>query len=73
MASATPKPRPLEFYGLFPLPFLPLPRSSAFDELFKSLHFDLGILALVAIALHVAAALKHQFVDRDRLIHRMLP
>ncbi len=73
MTSTTLKLRPLEFFGLFPLPFLPLPRSAALDGLFNSLHRGLGIVALLAIALHVAAALKHQFVDRDRLIHRMLP
>ncbi len=73
MASATPVSRPLSFYGLFPLPFLPLPRSTWLDGLFNSLHFGLGIIALLAIALHVAAALKHQFVDRDRLIYRMMP
>jgi cytochrome b561 len=25
------------------------------------------------IALHIAAALKHQFIDRDGLLRRMLP
>lgn len=73
MASATPVSRPLSLYGLFPLPFLPLPKSAALDGLFNSLHASLGIIALVAVALHVAAALKHQFMDRDRLIYRMMP
>jgi cytochrome b561 len=30
-----------------------------------------GMYALVA--LHVLAALKHQFVDRDNVLHRMIP
>jgi len=25
------------------------------------------------VALHVLAALKHQFVDRDNVLHRMIP
>ena len=27
----------------------------------------------VLIALHVAAALKHQFINRDNVLHRMIP
>jgi cytochrome b561 len=27
----------------------------------------------VLIALHVAGALKHQFFDRDNVLHRMIP
>ena len=27
----------------------------------------------VLIALHVLAALKHQFIDRDNVLHRMIP
>ncbi len=73
MASATPVSRPLSFYWLFPLPFLPLPKSAALDGMFNSLHFDLGIIALLAIALHLAAALKHLLMDRDRLMYRMMP
>ena len=30
-----------------------------------------GMYALVA--LHVLAALKHQFVDKDNVLHRMIP
>jgi cytochrome b561 len=30
-------------------------------------------LLYVLLALHVLAALKHQFVDRDNVLHRMIP
>lgn len=73
MASSTPQPRPLLFFWLFSLPFLPIPKSAWLDKLFGALHLDIAVIALIAIGLHVAGALKHQFVDRDRLLSRMLP
>lgn len=73
MTSAAHVVRPLSFYGWFPLPFLPLPRSAALDGVFNTAHFYLGLIALCAIAFHVAAALKHQFIDRDDLMQRMTP
>jgi cytochrome b561 len=36
-------------------------------------HMMLGWLLLALVALHVAAALKHQLIDRDNVIARMLP
>ena len=38
-----------------------------------TVHGLLAWLAYGLIALHVAAALKHQFIDRDNLIARMAP
>ena len=73
MASSTPQPRPLLFFWLFPLPFLPIPKSAWLDRLFGALHLDIAVIVLIAIGLHIAAALKHQFVDRDHLLSRMLP
>ena len=59
------------------LGIVPLPRLIAPDPVlkvwFKSIHvaLDYGLLALVAG--HVAAAFKHQWIDRDGLLGRMLP
>ena len=60
------------WFGVLPLPdFVPVDKALA--EVLKPLHqccaFTLGALVL----LHVAAALKHQFVDRDGLLRRMWP
>lgn len=58
----------LTLFGAFPLPGAPnlgLPM--------KSLH-ELGSnLGIVLLALHVLAALKHHFINRDDVLRRMLP
>lgn len=56
---------------------LDLPALAARDEdaaeALEDVHETLFQLLLALVALHVAAAMKHQFVDRDGLIGRMLP
>jgi cytochrome b561 len=39
----------------------------------RSVHYWLDMTLAALVALHVAAALKHQFVDRDGVVKRMLP
>jgi cytochrome b561 len=43
------------------------------EDLAEEIHALLGDALLVLVIVHVLAALKHQFVDRDQLIQRMLP
>jgi cytochrome b561 len=63
---------PVSWFGLVQLPDLVEPDRDA-KEWFHGLH-QLFVYALYAlVGLHVAAALKHQFVDRDGLLLRMLP
>ena len=63
---------PVVWFGVLPLPDL-LPKDKVLAELVKPWHavaaFSLGAL----VVLHLAAALKHQFVDRDGLMRRMWP
>ena len=63
---------PVVVFGVLPLPDFVAP-DRALAETFKSLHGALawGLAALVV--LHVAAALKHHFIDRDGLLLRMRP
>jgi len=56
-----------------PLPRLPVPQSEGLHEVSGSIHGAGGWPILILFGLHVAAALKHQFVDRDGLIARMIP
>ena len=42
-------------------------------NLFFGLHQAIGYLLIALIVLHVAGAFKHQWVDRDNLLARMLP
>ena len=60
------------YLGLFPLPDL-VGKDKALADVLKEAH-GLAAYAMAAlVALHVAAALKHQWIDRDGLLTRMLP
>ncbi|CAM8642024.1 CybB Cytochrome B561 [Comamonadaceae bacterium] len=63
---------PIVVFGVLPLPdFVPVDKALA--EMIKPFH-ELTAFALIGLAgLHIAAALKHQWIDRDGLINRMLP
>ncbi len=51
----------------------PEQQGAAQDDAAQEIHELLGDALLVLVILHVLAALKHQFVDHDQLIERMLP
>jgi cytochrome b561 len=72
MSSAVPKRHPFGF-GVFDVPFLPVPRGFASAGPAHFVHVDLAWLMVALAALHIAAALKHQFVDKDDVLWRMLP
>lgn len=55
------------------IPRLPVPQDSGFEDAMGSAHGAGAWAVLVLTALHVGAALKHQFIDRDNLLARMLP
>ena len=59
-------------FGVLPLPDF-VPADKALAELIKPWH-EITAFAMAGLAaMHVAAALKHHFVDRDGLLQRMLP
>ncbi len=63
---------PIVWFGVLPLPdFVPVDKALA--EAIKPVHGWLAWSLIAIAALHIAAALKHQFVERDGLIGRMLP
>jgi cytochrome b561 len=63
---------PVVYLGIIPLPVLIEPDQELKSAL-KLLHFTLNMTLLAAFCLHVSAALKHHFIDRDGLLKRMLP
>lgn len=63
---------PIVWFGQFPLPDL-LPVNKELAELIKPLHKYLALALMALAGLHIAAAIKHQWVDRDGLLGRMLP
>lgn len=63
---------PIVLFGVLPLPdFVAADRELA--EAIKPFHAWLAWTLLGLIALHVAAAVKHQLLDRDGLLQRMAP
>jgi cytochrome b561 len=64
---------PVSYFGLFPVPALPVPGGEASEDLIEETHEILGNVLLGLAALHVLAGLKHHFVDRDDVLRRMLP
>lgn len=63
---------PVVWFGLVPLPVLIEP-DPGLRTLLKSVHYWLNMTLLALVTLHIVAVFKHQFVDRDGLLRRMLP
>lgn len=63
---------PVTYLGVLPLPVLIEPNAELKVAL-KAVHYWLNMSLLAAVAVHVGAALKHQFIDRDGVLKRMLP
>ncbi len=62
---------PIVWFGILPLPdFVPLDKEFA-EAVLKPLHQASAFTLAAVVVLHAAAALKHQFVDRDGLLDRM--
>lgn len=63
---------PIVVFGVLPLPdFVPVDKALA--EFIKPAHRYAAYALAGLVVLHVVAALKHQFIDRDGLLTRMLP
>ncbi|MFM9863743.1 MAG: cytochrome b [Micropepsaceae bacterium] len=73
MASSSPYGIPTLLFGVVELPHLPVGNAEETNEFFKEAHELLGNLMILLLILHVVAALKHHFVDRDTVFRRMLP
>jgi cytochrome b561 len=71
LSSNPERPRPIEWFFLFKLPVLPATPGLAGAA--HEGHEILGWAMAVLVALHIAAALRHHFLLRDRVLARMLP
>lgn len=60
------------WFGLLPLPDL-LEKDKALGQLLGSVHESLNYLLLLLVLAHIAAALKHRYIDRNEVMNRMLP
>ncbi|NRR32037.1 cytochrome b [Oxalobacteraceae bacterium] len=63
---------PVVYLGLIPLPSLIEP-STELKPILKTVHYVLTMTMAAAVVAHALAALKHQFIDRDGVLSRMLP
>jgi len=74
MVSSTELAIPTKIFNTIPWPDMPgIPRDKVLSDLFKMLHHNIGKFTIFLIALHVGAALKHHFVNKDGVLVRMLP
>lgn len=71
MSSNPEKPRVISWFTLFDLPVLPATPQIAGAA--HEAHELLGFLMAGLVAIHIAAALRHHFLLRDTVLHRMLP
>lgn len=77
MVSTSPYGLPTLFFDLFEWPHLSFLTDSAnkaqINELSEEGHEYASYLMILLVFVHIAAALKHQFFDKDNLINRMIP
>lgn len=79
VVSASPLNIPTLLYGTIPWPFigfvhgLPIGERKGLEDLVGDVHETLAWAAIALLTLHVAAALKHQFWNRDVVLWRMAP
>ncbi|CEK11450.1 cytochrome b [Legionella hackeliae] len=62
---------PASFFGLITLPDLIAPNEDL-RPIFEEIHEWLAYGLIAFIALHVAAALKHHFINKDDILRRMI-
>lgn len=78
MVSATAREQDLSLLGLARWPLAPfqdlmIERRWQIEAMAEWAHYGLVIALVLLIPLHVGAALKHHLIDRDDVLHGMLP
>lgn len=73
MSSAFSKGAGVSLFGLVTVPALPVGYDKPTAGLFAELHTLLAYGMIALITLHVAGALKHQVIDKDGTLRRMVP
>jgi cytochrome b561 len=63
---------PIVWFGVLPLPDF-VPKDKALADLIKPWHGALAWAMAALVLMHIGAALKHHFIDRDGLLSRMRP
>jgi cytochrome b561 len=72
-AASSAAGRDILWFGLFQWPLLPIGGGRETAGALMDMHGLAAKALYILIVLHVAGALKHHFVDRDNVLHRMIP
>jgi cytochrome b561/polyisoprenoid-binding protein YceI len=76
IVSVSPTEIPTKWFGLIPVPHLPFfggETSRDLEEMMGERHETLAFAILFLLALHVGAALKHHFINKDSVLRSMIP
>ena len=62
-------------YGIkwFGVPFMAGTDNKPVREFWVSAHQTIGLILLLVVIIHILAALKHKFIDKDETLSRMMP
>lgn len=71
-AYSSAKGYPVVLFGVLPLPDL-MPANKELADTIKEVHGAAAFALIGLVALHVAAVIKHQVIDKDGLLDRMRP
>ena len=72
LLNATAAGHSVSVFGLFSIPPL-LPQDPKLSQVAVAIHLAAQFFVYALVAIHVAAALTHRFVRRNRILDRMLP
>jgi len=61
------------FFGLVNVPIPGLVPNEAVSNFFAQCHKTIAWILIVLITLHIAGAIKHYLIDKDKVLQRMLP
>jgi cytochrome b561 len=62
---------PISFFGLFDVPKFAVTRDDAIVGISAQAHEYMGYALIALLILHIGAALRHHFVLKDGILHRM--
>ncbi|MBI2260519.1 MAG: cytochrome b [Caulobacterales bacterium] len=72
-AASSAAGRDIVWFGLFEWPLLPIGGGRETAGELMNVHEAAARLLIFLVVLHIIGALKHQFIDRDNVLHRMIP
>lgn len=73
LVSSSPLNFPIQWFGLFEWPHLPFTPDKDLSNNFSEAHEVLAYLTIVLLGMHIGAALKHHFINKDNVLTHMLP